>query len=359
MVVESIRDYERYKEEVRNYYLNYIGVPEESVDYFMEYFSDHYDKYKRNYLPYRLQWYLFDKREWVIQKNQHFWMAFIGRTGGEGKTTLATHCLYFLDKTFNPDRRTFNYLHFIKELEKALKKTKYPAVLLDEPDAKIHHMSETGRQMKSIIEKIRQLNMFGAICTNDLNLIPSFIYNRLQLIFFINNKHRFWAFANDRDLSPKQNIIELIKKEYNKEKHALFTNSRILNRAFLKNQQFSAETPFREKKYLEKKREDLLLEMRDFLSGKTMKEKIKEKLMKEFEVKLNKQKYEFAKVINIISKEMGVKDCAVLLGKTPHYIKKWINFYRRYFLAFSEKGERESNKKIQFEGDGNIVKMEE
>ncbi|KKL22726.1 hypothetical protein LCGC14_2432530, partial [marine sediment metagenome] len=81
MVKQSTEDYGQWKKDVRNHYLD-LDIKKSSVDNFMNYISKRYDKHNRTYIPFRLMWYLYDKKNWVQKENQHYWVAFIGKTGG-------------------------------------------------------------------------------------------------------------------------------------------------------------------------------------------------------------------------------------------------------------------------------------
>ncbi len=273
MVKRSTEDYGQWKKDVRRYYIE-LGVKKSSVDNFMGYVSSIYDKHNRSYIPFKLMWYLYDRRNWVEKENQHYWVAFIGRIGGEGKTTLGEHCLSFMDKTFTPDRKPLNYDSFINIIKKAIKKTDYPAVLLDEPENKLHPLSERGRELRDILGKVRQLNMFIGVCANSLGDIPSFIFHRLSAVFYLNNKHRFWLYDSVKD-KPKHTILEDIKKGFSRYGHGIFLDKKTIKRAFLKNQGFSKDTVFDEGNYIKRKMADLMTNINSYV-GVSPKQKEKD-----------------------------------------------------------------------------------
>ena len=299
MVTRSIDDYNKHKEDIRKHYLG-LGVKRKSVNKFMNYYSKLYDSHKRTFIPFKLAWWLFDRKNWVTNKNQHYWFAIIGRTGGEGKTTLGEHILYFLDPTFTPDRITLNYDSFIKKVKEITLIQDFPGILLDEPENKTHPQSEKGREMKDILGKIRQLNLLVGNCANNLMEVPSFVYDRLSTICYVNNKHRFWFWDSMKD-SPKYTIIEDLKTGFKREGHAIFKNKKILSRAYLKNQQFSDKLPFDIKKYLGRKNKDLMNDINHYLSNGHKKVDPKKALNKRLKGQGRTQK-ERAEIVGVSTK---------------------------------------------------------
>lgn len=269
---KSHEDYDGHKEDIVKSYLD-KGINKKSVDKFINYYSSLYDKKRRCYFPVKLAWHLFDIRSWVIKENQHYWAAFIGRVGGEGKSTLCKNVSFFLDSTFGPERVSLNYDSFISEIYKTMIDNDFPAVVLDEPENKTHQFSEKGRKLKDILGKIRQVNLFVGVCVNNLNDIPSFILDRLAGIFYLTSDHRFtyWNVMKDR---PKFTIINEIKKGFKREGHSVFVRKEIKKRAFIKSQCFSKYLPFNDKEYETKKRKDLQNDIGKYLTRDIKKPKI-------------------------------------------------------------------------------------
>ena len=263
MVKQSTQDYGQWKKDVRKTYLD-LDVRKSSVDNFMNYVSKRYDKHNRTYIPFRLMWYLYDKKNWVEKENQHYWVAFIGKNGGEGKTTLAENCMSFLDETFTPDRKALDYESLIKLIKGTVGKTDYPAIMLDEPENKLHPMSKKGRELRDILGKIRQLNLFIGACANSLSDLPPFVFQRLSAVFYLNNKHRFWTYDSTKD-RPKHTILEELKKGFTREGHGIFLNKKIVKRAFFKNQGFSKETIFDEGDYIKRKMKNLMGDINKYI----------------------------------------------------------------------------------------------
>lgn len=267
IVTRSYENYWQWKKEVEEKYILNFPKHTKLVKNFMSHITKLYDKHEKPFIPYQLMWYLYDKKNWVRKKNQHFWVAFIGKRGGEGKSTLAKNVLYFLDTSFNENRIALTYEQLIKIIynTKKIENLDYPSILLDEPESKTHAMSNKGRQMKDIITRIRQLNLYVGVCANSLQEIPTFIYDRLTCIIFINDKHSAWVWDNNKD-KPMCTIIDEIKNLFKKEGHAVFKNPQICSRAYLKRIGFNKNVPYTENDYLGQKNADLFGDIEGFIS---------------------------------------------------------------------------------------------
>src|SRR4030042_6006040 len=265
MVIRSVDDYPLWKKQVLQYYINLFPDKKKYVYDYIKYVSKIYDNHKRSFLPYKLTWYLFNKRRWVISKNQHFWFAIIGKKGGEGKSTLAKNMLYFLDPTFDASRAALNYKDFLSLVLYTKEKLKldYPAILMDEPD-KSHQLSAESIKVRNVITKMRQLNMFVGVCANSLAEVPRFIYERMTCIIYINDRHRAWLYDNDKD-KRKGTIIYEMKKDFVKTGHEVFKDFRYQQRACMKNFEFSKATPCVEGDYIENKRKDIISDINKIL----------------------------------------------------------------------------------------------
>jgi len=287
-MVRSTDDYELWKKETREVYLKKFPNKEKFVEDFMKYLSSRYDSQQRVYLPRKVMWYLYGKKRWVEKNNQHFWIAVIGRKGGEGKSMLIDHIMYFLDGTYDKSRVTDNYNAFLKQIHKA--KTKdgvtYPAVVLDEPENKTHALSNKGRQIKDVLERVRILHLYVGACANSLSSVPSFIYERLTSLIWINNEHRFWLWDSEKDI-PKHTIVDDIKGKdgWGTLKHSVFQNSKFVSRAHFKNIGFSKDNPFDLTQY-EKKKEVNVLDDIDIMIKTDIKKKIEPSTEREVKEKM-------------------------------------------------------------------------
>jgi len=263
-MVRSFEDYEGWKTETKEMYLKKYPGKSKYVMGFINYLSSRYDKLQRTYLPAKFMWYLYGKKKWVEKNNQHFWIAIIGRKGGEGKSMLADHIFYFLDETYDKDRVHDNYIDFLKSIHKtkAKLKIKYPAIVLDEPENKTHALSKKGRQIKDALERIRILHLYVGACANSMSSVPSFIYERISTLIWINNKHRFWLWDSEKDGSKMTVVDDLKGKDgWNKYKHGVFKNKWFVARAHFKNLGFSKENPFDLDAYEVKKEVNVLGDM--------------------------------------------------------------------------------------------------
>jgi transcription initiation factor IIF auxiliary subunit len=268
MVTKSTVNYEQWKQDVYEIYK--VKYPKLAKK-FIEYISRVYDKIGRVFFQPKVMWYLIDKKALVQNGNQHFWIAFVGRKGGEGKSTLAKQILHFLDPTFNSDERTArNYDEFIKLVHKlkVVEKIKYPSILIDEQDPEVHTLSKKGKKLKNILSKLRQLNLYVAACGNSLSEIPIFVYHRLSALCYINYKHRFWLYDESKD--RRGTIIDDIKGEkgWGMFGHAVFQKPMFTKRAHFKNMTFSPNLPFVERKYDSEKKKDVIYDIEDYIKDK-------------------------------------------------------------------------------------------
>jgi len=261
MVRQSTVDYEGWKQDVKDIYTKKFPKKIKGVNKFIDYTSKVLDKHQRTFIPYQILLYLFGKRNWLRKNNQHIWIAFIGRKGGEGKSTLAQQILYYMDNTFNPKRIKLDYDTFIRCIPIAKKEDDFPSILLDEPENKTHVLSGKGRQVKDILERVRQLNLTVGVCANSLTSVPGFIYDRINVIIYLDN-FKFWVWDNTKD-KPKYTVIDDIKRDFTRKGkgHAVFKDKHIINRAIFKNQGFTKELPFDQKDYLKSKQSDIIAEI--------------------------------------------------------------------------------------------------
>lgn len=268
--IKSTEDYEGWKQQTKDIYYHKFPNNKANVDKFIEYISLILDKHQRAYLPRKVMWYLWGKRNWVIKNNQHFWVAFIGKKGGEGKSTLSDYFSMVLDPTYiKKNRSEQDYDKWLDIIPKAVKEIKYPAIVLDEPDNKTHDLSKKGRERKDILERIRILNMFVGVCANSLTSVPQMIYERLSAVVFINNEHRFWIWDSTKD-KPKETVVEDIKGKdgWGRHRHALFRKQEFVKRACFKHLTFTHPkfSPFETKIYDNKKREDIIGRIQNYNS---------------------------------------------------------------------------------------------
>lgn len=260
-LVKSTENWELWLEQTRQIYYSKYPDKKDDVDKFIGFVDANLGKYRRSFIPRKVIWYLWGKRNWVINNNQHFWIAIIGKKGGEGKSTLAEYISMILDPTYTKSRCEQDYDRWLAIIPKAKKETQYPAIILDEPDNETHDLSKKGRQRKDILERIRILHLFVCVCANSLSSVPQSIYERLSAVVFINNDHKFWVWDSTKD-KPRETVVEDIKGKdgWGKHRHAVFRNQEFVRRACFKNLRFTPPdfSPFNEKSYERKKEEDVL-----------------------------------------------------------------------------------------------------
>lgn len=276
MVTRSTENYQQWKSDVERYYKDLWPKHHHKVDEFMDYISQVYDPVGKAFFSFKLMMYLYGRRMNVINKNQHLWFAIIGKKGGEGKSTLAKQILQFLDPTFNSDQRTsFDYESFLKVVyeTKKVKKLRYPGILQDEVDIDVHSLSQLGRKIRNITTRIRQENLFVGVCANSLSDIPPYIYKMINTVIYINDKHRFWVWDENKD-PPRFSIVSEIKNLWKRDYHKVFIDRLVTKRAYFKDLSFSPELPFLEQDYEMNKSNDLYERIEEVISPK---EEVEEK----------------------------------------------------------------------------------
>ena len=316
-MVKSTIDYEGWKKETKEYYLFKFPSKEKYINGFIDYVSLRYDKFQRVFLPKKVLWYLYSKRNWVIKRNQHYWFAALGKKGGEGKSSLTGQILYFLDGNYSKKRIAMNFDDFIRIIRASVKESEYPAISLDEPENSTHVMSKKGASLRDILERIRQLNMFVGCCANSLTSIPPFVYERLSTIIFVDDKHRFWLWDNSKD-EPRHTVVDDIKSKtgWGTYRHAVFKQPDFVRRAHFQNQNFSPELPYDTKDYLSNKKDDLLNLMDSYLQKNDTNAGLERRKATKQQRLINEIKQLQEKYPHLTHKQ---------IGKRLGYSRKWID----------------------------------
>ncbi len=313
---QSSQDFDKYWEEVRQEYYKKIGN-KEKVDEWVDYSIKLYKPFNRVFMPHTMMWQLYVQKKRMIKDNQHLWFLFVGRKGGEGKSTLAKHVLHYLDPSFAEDARIVNSYKALIECmntEKFVKFNDNPAILMDEADPTIHMASKEGTKLRRILTKVRHLNQMVGLCVNDLSDVPSFVYKLFSGLIFLDNKkgdHRFWYWNSNEEYCGIT-ILDDIRKDYKNEKHAVFQKKAPL--AIIGHENFSKDTPyFDEKEYIKRKEHDIHSDMQQYLySSSNKKSKCGQTMtLKEFAKSLWNQNY-------------GGHEIAKMLHLHPTTIYKWV-----------------------------------
>ena len=305
-LIKSTEDYELWKEQTRQIYYNKFPKEKDSTDKFIKYLSSRLDKYQRSFLPRKILYYLWGKRNWLIKNKQHLWIGLIGKEGGEGKTTIADYLSMFWDTTYDKHRCKTIYDDWLSEIPKAVNDTRYPALVLDEQDKKTHPLSSKGREETDIKERIRCLNLFVCTCANSLSSIPPSIYSRLSVLIYVDKQHKFWVWDSSKD-KIKGTIIDEIKgpKGWGLYGYGVFKEPTFVKRAFFKHLGFTNPkfSPFKQEAYEDKKRKDIL----DRIQKLSEKSKVKSKIEGQGDRVLNEIRKMKKKNPTITDEQIGLR----------------------------------------------------
>jgi len=115
------------------------------------------------------------------------WTLIVG-PGGSGKTTASMNICYTLDKKFNADMIVTDWVDLAKIMSKLPTLKARRAILMDEPDLKIHPLSKQGKFIASILNKARQQQLFLVFCSTSLKIIQPFLFEKIQALGYCPNK---------------------------------------------------------------------------------------------------------------------------------------------------------------------------
>lgn len=263
MVMQSDLDWPQHQKDVYNLFSSRYG--KQSTDKFISFYASRGDKFQRSYIYYLLAWTLYDDYL-EVESSGLRWYAFVG-SGGQGKTTLATNVLSFLDPTFDQGRIKFDAFGFVQALDSFDTIGSMKAALLDEPDSSIYPTSKEGIKLRSILGKARQQALFLGYCATDMRDIPSYIYKKLSGVFFTPYKGVAMYFK-DR---PKKHsyVMQTIKREYEKDGYKVFFKN-MHSMGCIRFPTYKG-TPFSQEQknaYDEEKKKDYKEDIKDFLKMK-------------------------------------------------------------------------------------------
>ncbi len=118
---------------------------------------------------------MFEKSKIAVKKYDQDRVFIVTGAEGSGKSLLAKQFGYILNKTITLDDVCFTY----EELEKRIRqKERYGVVILDEGNRGLSSRSALSKQNKkllSLIQEMRQLNLFFIICIPSVFLIEKYI----------------------------------------------------------------------------------------------------------------------------------------------------------------------------------------
>lgn len=271
MVTRSTENYSKHKRDIQAILASRYGSIR--AEKFIKFYSSRYDKYGRSFLDYRAAFWLMD--DYYYTKNVGTrWFACVG-VGGTGKTTLMKNILHFLDPLFNSEMLTFDMPTFINKLEGFKNTNAMRACLMDEPDDAYSSQSTEGKKLRKIFGKARQQHIFVGICATDLKDIPTYIYRKLDAIFFCPHLKKAMLFKN----RPKKQVYTLqeIRNNYSKKGYKVFFE--LMNTQGCLRFDTMAKTPIdhENKAYIRKKAKDYEKDLKGFMEmqkPKTILEKV-------------------------------------------------------------------------------------
>jgi len=240
MVIESNIDYDRWKLEVYRHYQSKFG--DKYAKPFIEFVSNRYDKFRKNFIAHKILWRAFDLHNKVLNLNQHQVYGCFGR-GGYGKSTVIKNILYFHDPTFNQSRIASTMDGFQEVLCNVLNNKgggKYKSILIDEPSKETHSSSKEWRMTEDLLGQIRQNNLFIGICATKLDNVKPSLYGMVTQIFAFRT-HFYYDFYDEE---KSEGVTGLIKKEYNKTRtYECFHDRKVIKKALVKNVYSYRKTP--------------------------------------------------------------------------------------------------------------------
>lgn len=299
MVTRSVVDYEQHKTDIYNIinskYPKY-------ADKFINFYADRYDKFNRSYIDYRLAFWLMDDYKDVTTIGTR-WYGCVG-IGGTGKTTFMKNVLYFLDPQIELSCVCFSMLEFVKKLKDFPTIGAKRAILIDEPDDDLHPGSVMGKKLRNILGKIRQQQLFIAICATDLKDIPPYIFRKLNGIFFTPETGRYMFF---KDRPKKESyVIQRIRNKYSDKGYSIFKEYRKSVGCLSGRTMVGSPLDLLENKaYLLKKKIDYEKDIDDFIKQNNNKDKPNISERDKIILSMNKQGYNYEKICDITNLTKG------------------------------------------------------
>jgi hypothetical protein len=260
MVTRGNINWQRHKEDVYALLIK-RGYSYNNINLFLQFYANRYDTFGRNFIPYELAWWLRDDYEYVKRVGTYVY-AFVG-VGGTGKSTLLKNVMYFLDSKFSNKNLHTDIHSFVNDLAASTTIGSMKAIGMDEPDDDIAPQSKDGKILKSIFGKFRQQQLFMGICATDLKDIPTYIWRKLNAIFFLPYLGRAMLFEN----KPKKGeyILQEIRNEYADKGYQVFFNlSRRKGCLKFNTQRYTPLDSAQELEYLNTKAKDYMDDLHKF-----------------------------------------------------------------------------------------------
>ena len=177
---------------------------------FMDRYIDRYDKFGRSFIDYKLASNLMEDYNHVKNIGTRLFV-FVG-PGGTGKSTLAKNVLYWFDPEFCQDFVKSKVEGIVKKLRSIPTTNAMRALLLDEPDSDIQQASKQGMKFRSIVGQWRQQQVFCALCATDLIDIPTYLFRKAEVIFFVPYHRRVILIRNR--LQAKSYLLQEVRIAY-------------------------------------------------------------------------------------------------------------------------------------------------
>jgi len=238
MVTNSQEGYNNWRKGILELYTEKFS--ESKALKFVSFIDSRYKSIGKNFLPHKLMWKLVDHYYKVTKKNQQQAYGCFGR-GGYGKSTLLKNVLWFLDPTFNQTRIAQSEADFERilfEVSKLPNRGRYKAVMIDEPSPEEHHQSKEWKMTQSVLNQMRQANLFVGICATDMSLVKTSFYSLITGTFAFRKMFVYDYY--DEDKTPQ--ILGDIRKLYDPS-YKVFNLGCVLKRRYVKNMKSSPFTP--------------------------------------------------------------------------------------------------------------------